>query len=54
MTDEQRQVIEQLRREGFAIAVFYPEEIEDLDRRDVENTMIVAVNDMIRVNDLEE
>lgn len=48
MNDIQYRIIEQLRRQGYAIAVFYPEEIEGCDQRVVEERMVVAGNEVIR------
>lgn len=39
MTDEQKAVIEELRSEGYAIAIITPEEVCDADPENIEDIM---------------
>jgi hypothetical protein len=40
MTDEQQRVIDEMRKEGYAITVFTPEEISDAESSNLEDIMV--------------
>jgi hypothetical protein len=40
-------MVRYMRKQGYAIALFTPEELEGVDRRSVEDAMIEAANDVI-------
>ena len=49
MTEHQRHIIQQLRNEGYAIAIFSPEELERVDVRQLEQIMVNDGNEAISI-----
>ncbi len=47
MTEEQCSVIADLRNEGYAVALFSPEELAGVDANSVQNMMVEAGQDAI-------
>lgn len=47
MTEEQRTAVETLRHAGYAVVVFYPEEVGSADPRRVEDRLAELGNDVI-------
>lgn len=47
MTEAQRQAIQELRRSGYAVTLYAPEELKGADRRDVENVMESSATEAI-------
>jgi hypothetical protein len=49
MTEHQRYIIQQLRNEGYAIAIFSPEELERVDVRQLEQIMVTDGTEAISI-----
>lgn len=51
MNYEWRKAIDAMRRDGYAVTIFYPEEIQGTDPREVEEWMIDCVHTCLRVKE---
>lgn len=49
MSDEQNKAIQSLRAQGYAVAVFSPDELQGVDKRDIENQMVREANEAIEL-----
>ncbi|UCV26743.1 hypothetical protein [Ferribacterium limneticum] len=47
MTEAQRQAIKELRAAGFAVVIFYPDEVGDADASNLEEILVQRGNELL-------